>query len=375
MISRDAMGSGVRRLVGNAASLLTSDVLNRATTFILYALVARYLGTFVFGQMSLALTFFYTFQVFAVAGLSTLITRDITKDRTKTDQYLVHGSMIVVASSLGSLSIQLGCVWLLHYSTETSFAILLLSLGLIPYALAAVCEAVFQAWERMHYIAYANVPANIAKMGLAFLILSQGYGLHHMLVLLLGSLMAIVAIEWGLMLRYITRPRVRIDLRLARSMMKTAVTFLGIDSLIAVWAGLNIVLLSKLASETELGLYSAVTQALVPVNLIYQSIVVSVFPMMCRHFDASVRRLQRIGEQVIELLLAIALPSAIGLFFLADAVLVRFYGERDFLLAAGALRIMVWNLIFLSLTHALGQVLLARSSPGRIGRGLSRSTG
>ena len=58
-----------RRAVGNALSVLTSAAVTRATTFVLYALVARSLGTFEFGQMSLALTFFFLFQVLAVAGL------------------------------------------------------------------------------------------------------------------------------------------------------------------------------------------------------------------------------------------------------------------------------------------------------------------
>lgn len=351
--------SSVRRIVGNAVSILTSDVLNRATTFVVYALVARYLGAFEFGQMSLALTLSYTFQIFAVAGLKTLIAREVARERKKTHQYLINGSMVVAVSSLLSMIILLVFVRLMNYSTGTASIILLLSLGLIPYSLSAICEAVFQAWERMHYIAYANVPANIAKLSLAFLILSRGYGLYHLVILLLASRVAIVGVEWWLMLRHITRPRVRIDPRFSLAMIRTTVTFLGMDGIIAIWASLNIVLLSKLASETEVGLYSAATQLMVPVILVYQSIVLSIFPMMCRKFEPSFQSLKRITENVIELLLAIALPGAVGLFFLADSVLLFLYGKEDFLLASGALRIMVWNLILIALTTALGQVLLA----------------
>ncbi|TEU13176.1 MAG: hypothetical protein E3J25_06220, partial [Anaerolineales bacterium] len=61
--------SRLRRIARNAASILASDIVSRATTFVLYALVARYLGAVEFGQMSLALSMFYTFGVFAGAGL------------------------------------------------------------------------------------------------------------------------------------------------------------------------------------------------------------------------------------------------------------------------------------------------------------------
>jgi O-antigen/teichoic acid export membrane protein len=99
--------SSTRRTTGNAVSLLASDVANRAATFVLYALVARYVGASDFGRMSLALTFFYVFQTFAVAGLKTLIIREVAKDRTKTAQYLVNGSAVVVVTSLVSISILL----------------------------------------------------------------------------------------------------------------------------------------------------------------------------------------------------------------------------------------------------------------------------
>ncbi|HNZ12382.1 MAG TPA: hypothetical protein PKL11_01910, partial [Anaerolineaceae bacterium] len=46
------------RLIGNTASLVTNDLVNRAITFVLYALIARYLGAYEFGQMSITLIIF-----------------------------------------------------------------------------------------------------------------------------------------------------------------------------------------------------------------------------------------------------------------------------------------------------------------------------
>src|SRR6266705_473059 len=78
------MSISLRNIGGNALSILTSDVMNRATSFVLYAMVARHLGTFEFGQLSLAFSLFYVFQVSAVAGLKILIVRDVAKDQSQT---------------------------------------------------------------------------------------------------------------------------------------------------------------------------------------------------------------------------------------------------------------------------------------------------
>jgi O-antigen/teichoic acid export membrane protein len=322
-------------------------------------LVARQLGAFAFGQMSLALTLFYTFQMVAIAGTKTLITREVARDRRQTGQYLVNGSVIVGVFSLLAMLLLLAFVWLMSYAASTAGIILLLSLALLPYALSALYEAIFQAWERMRYIAYANAPVNLAKVCLVLLLLSQGYGLYHLVVLLVASHVAVMGIELWLLRRFMTVPRARLHLQFALTLIRATGPFLGIDVLVAIWSALNVVLLSKLAGETEVGLYNAANQLLVPVMLVYQSIMLSLFPMMCRRFDIGLNRVKHAAEYMIELLLAMALPTTVGLFFLADSALVLLYGREDFLLASGALRIMVWSLLLVALTHVLGQVLLA----------------
>lgn len=351
--------SSIRKIARNTVSLVTSDVVNKAANFVLYALVARFLGTFEFGQMALAFTLFYAFQVLAMAGLKNLITREVARDTTKTEQYLVNGSAAVAVFSLLSTILLLSFVRLLNYSTDTASIIILLSLGLLPYSLSTICEAVFQGWEKMQYIAYANVPVNIAKVSLAFLILQQGYSLYYLVILILVCHVATLCVEWSLMLHHISRPRVRVDPRFCLTMTRSASTFLGITGIVAISLSLNIVLLSKLTNETEVGLYSAAAQLIVPLTLVFQNIVLSVFPMMCRQFRTSIKSLKRTTEYLLELLLAIALPIVVGLLFLAEPALFLLYRDEQFLLASGALRILAWRLILLVFIHVLGRVLLA----------------
>src|SRR6202795_936711 len=89
------MTLNLRTAGGNALSILTSDVMNRATSFVMYALIARHLGAQEFGQLSLAFSLFYMFQVFAVAGLKVLIIRQVAKDRSQSSLYFINASMIV----------------------------------------------------------------------------------------------------------------------------------------------------------------------------------------------------------------------------------------------------------------------------------------
>ena len=353
------MSLSLRKIGGNALSILTSDVMNRATSFVLYAMVARNLGAFEFGQLSLALTLFYVFQVSAVAGLKTLIVRQVAKDRSQTRLYFINGCMIVVLSSLLSLCVLYAFVRLLHYPPATNLVILLLSLGLLPYAISAVCEGIFQAWERMRYIAYVNVPVNIAKMIGAYLLLSRSQGLYTVILILLSSFFTIAVVEVWLLLRRFPPQQASISFPFSIATIRSASTFLGIDGAVAIESSLNVILLSKLATETQVGLYSAATQLMVPLVLVYQSIAQSIFPVMCRRVEPGFQALKRIAEQAIEMLLVLALPTVAGIFFLGPWALSVLYKNRAFLQAVPALRIVAWILIFQVFTNVLGQVLVA----------------
>jgi O-antigen/teichoic acid export membrane protein len=353
------MSLNLRKTGGNALSILSSDVMNRVTSFVLYAMVARHLGAQEFGQLTLALTLFYTFQVFAVGGLKTLIVRQVAKDRSQTRLYFLNGILIVAFTSVVSFIALWSFVHVMRYPPSTTGVILLLSFGLLPYTISAVCEGLFQAWERMPYIACVNVPVNIAKVVGAFLLLSMNRSLYPVVLVLLASLAAIAVVEVWIILRKFSSPPASIDIRFALQTMRTAATFLGIDGTLAIMSSLNIILLSKLATETEVGLYSAATQLLVPLLLVYQSIAQSIFPVMCRKVAPGYQSLKQIARQAIELLLILALPAAAGLFFLGDRVISLLYKNPTFSQAFPALRIVAWVLILQVFTSVLGQVLLA----------------
>jgi O-antigen/teichoic acid export membrane protein len=354
-----AVAEPVRRFAGNALSVLTSDVVTRASTFAIYALVARRLGATAFGELSLALTLFATFQVFSVAGLKTLVARAISKDRSRTSEYLVNASMVVVVSSMMSLAALALFLRLMRYAPGTSGIVLLLSLALLPYSLCTVCEAVFQAWERMHLIAYANVPVNFAKIGLAALLLTKGHGLYSLVLLLLGAQLSVLAVEWWMLWRYIGAPTLSVDPRFALSMVGSTGTFLGSDAIIAIYGNLNIVLVARFLGEKQAGFYNAATQVLVPVLLSYQSVVFTVFPALCRRFALGTENLKGLSNQLLELLVAVGAPITVGVFFLADTALLALYSRKEFLPAVPVLRVMVWTLVLTAFTSVFGEVLIA----------------
>jgi O-antigen/teichoic acid export membrane protein len=332
--------------------------MNRATSFVMYALVARHLGAQEFGQLSLAFSLFYMFQVFATAGLKVLVIRQVAKDRSQTSLYFINGCAIVAVSSFTSVAALFAFVHLMHYPGSTTLVALLLSLGLFPTAISAVCEGIFQAWEKMHFIAWVNVPANLAKIVATFLILTRSQGLYAVILLLLGSFFSVAAAEVWIVLRRFPARHASIDPAFALATFRSGITFLGIDGTLAIEGSVNVLFLSKLATVSEVGFYSAATQVMVPLFLVYQSIAQSIFPLMCRTLKDGLQNLKGIATQAIQILLTLALPAIAAIFFLGDWIISVLYKNPAFLQAVPALRIVAWTLVLQVFSNVLGQVLL-----------------
>jgi O-antigen/teichoic acid export membrane protein len=351
--------TNLRRVAGNMASILSSNVAIRATNFFMYILVGRYLGVFQFGQLALALSLLFSVHRFALAGLKTLITREIARDRDQTGMYFINASAVVAVASLLCTVGMVIFVRLLGYHPDTATVILLLFLGLAPYTLAHICEAVFQAWERMELIAYVQVPLNLLQFGGVVALLVLGYEVRSVVILIAASYFIILLINWWLVLRLIEKPRLKVDLQFSLDLVKAALPFLGIDGTIAFKASITVVLISRLLGEAEVGIFSAASQLLAPLALIYDSVVKSIFPVMVRRFKAGVHGLRVVTEKMLEFLFTISFPAVIGLFFTAAAVLMLLYNDPDFLQGVTVLRILVWMPLGDAITTALGQALWA----------------
>jgi O-antigen/teichoic acid export membrane protein len=352
--------SGPRRLIANAASLLTSDALNRATTFVLYALVGRHLGAHDFGRLSLALTLFYVFQVLAAAGLKSLVMREVARDRSEAARYLVNGSLVAVGSSLLALAGLFLFVRIMRYPSDAENAVLLLALGLMPFALSAVCEGVLQGIERTTLIATAYVLVNTLKIVLVVLFLSRGYGLLMLIGVLVGCLTCVVVLEWMLLLRSgLPWAEGRPDWDVCVALVRKTLPFVGIDGVVALGASLNILILAALGNERDVGLFSSVSQLMVPVTVVFSSVMLSISPLLFRRFASQPEEFRRIAERSVEVLTSIGVPSAIVLCVLADRLLLLLYGGDEFSAASDVMRLMSWNLIGISLTWAFGQIIVA----------------
>lgn len=351
--------SVVRKIALNAASVLTSDVATRAGTFMLYALVARHLGPYEFGQLSLALAFFYPSQVIAIAGLKPLLIREVAKDPGAAASHFVNASAIVLVMSIVSFGGAAVLVSILGYPRSSVLAILTLLLGLLPFSWSKVSEAIFQARDQMYFVPWVQIPANLLKVSLGLLLLRNGAGLQAVIGVINAAYLFTMILEWVILFRLIHIPTVRPRLAIVRLLVGISAPLLGTSALLAFISSAPIVILSQFVGERQVGLFGAASQLTTPIGLIVTSVMLSFFPLMSRRFNRGARNLGQATKLIAGLLVGIIAPAVLSVAYIAEPLVLMLYDGPEFAQSANILRVLLVATFFSASTRVLGQSIVA----------------
>jgi len=361
--------SVAQRVFRNSAFPMAASLLNKAVDLGFAVVMFRLLGAEGVGAYTFAGVLVTYFDIVVGWGLATLITRDVARDHAQAGRYLGNatalrgvlwlGAVGVTALLTGPLAGPLGIDALL------ALAIWLLVLGLLPSLLSGVISALFMAHERMDLPASVTVFSTISKviLGLGALLLGWGYvGLAAVSIVTNVATLAVLLVLYGVLIG-LPRPRVQ---PVAIWLLVGASFPLMINGLLnQLFFKIDVLLLKPLAGDLALGWYSTAYKLIDGLQVIPASFVIALFPLLARYAQDDRQRLVRLSETGLKVLLALALPIAVGTTILAEPLILLIAGPGYLPQSAWALQVLIWYLP-ISFTNGLLQYVLIAVNRQRI---------
>ncbi len=367
----------------NTVSIIGSEVFVRATNFLVYAWIARRLGLLPFGQLSLALSLFYLFQIISTVGQPNLITRDVAIDPAGVEARTRSARSVVLAGTALSMIPLAILIALFGWETKTIVTILIVFTGLLPHALSQVLEGVLRGLEKMQYIAAANVPIHLLKAAVAYVVLVVTDDIRVLGFVFAATYWLVYGIEWWIVRRLTSEARQSTNeaadpLTQAdqadqvdqagpvglRAEMARGASFFGVDVVFAMNSTAPVLVVSALLGEEAVGVLGAAMQAVVPLSLVINSVVRVAFPAMCRQFENPDSNAKKILVNLMDAILSIIVPLTISIGFFAGFVAEVLYDNGEFEPAAVLLRFIIWWSIVDVLATVMGQSLWASEREG-----------
>ena len=241
----------VRQIVANTAFLAGARVIERITSLVLTFLIARTLGADGLGTYTAALAVYYLVATAGELGVTNLLVREIAKDPSRTNRYLVHLSAMATAMSvvLGG-----GALVVLSFTGgDLGAAVAIVMFAVCARILNTIQEAVFVAHHRVAFQTYATFGVGVLNLVAATVLLANGHGVVSLLAAYVVIQYLVTFWYFLLINRYIMRVRWEFELATARALIRELKTFTALSVLGALFARPEIIILSIVAGPEEVG--------------------------------------------------------------------------------------------------------------------------
>ena len=348
--------NSVRTLAKNTTVLLVANIISYLLGLFTTLYTARYLGIEGFGVLSLALSLTGIFGVFTDLGLSTLTTREVSRDKSLANRYIGNTTLIKIIYSFLTFGLISLVVYIIGYPQEVKTVIYLITLSVILAAFTGIFNSIFQAFQKMEYMSL-NIILNAILMitgilivihfGLGIIALSSVYLISSAIVLVV----TLITYSWKFFI-----PKIGIDLKFWKPTIKEA-SFFGVTNiLVVIYFYIDSLMLSLMVGYSAVGIYNA-SYKLIFVLLVLPGIfVTSIFPIMSQHFESSKNLLKIEYEKSVKYLFAIAVFLFIYGFIFSDKIILIIYGIA-YIPSIAALQTLIFVIPIIFITNLFGNLL------------------
>ncbi len=346
-------------------------VFQKVLSFAYFSVLARALGPEALGTYIFALSFAAFFSLVADFGIVPLAIRTFSQNPSRQKEHFRTFFTIRMGLAALSLAVLHGLSFVLGYGPELRVLLAITSVIMVMDAFTAYCYTVFRSRQNLFYEALGTVLFQIIIFTAGLLVISKTHDLRALLaVILAGSLFHIIFSSALIKRKAKIDFRLRIKPDIVWQWMARAVPFFLAAGFIKAYNTIDSILLKNLVGDEAVGLYAIPAKIVFTFPFVALAVTAAVYPAMSHYAIESRERLQSIFSRTLQLLLTISLPIAVGIYLLADSIVMRIWPE--FAASIPALQILIWAVVFLYVEFPFGSLLNATGNERRntVNRGI-----
>ncbi len=357
--------NNIKRYVRNFSWLVLANLATMGASFVLIILVARQLGQEQLGVYSSIMSLVFIFAYVADFGTSSVITRELSRDKQSVSVYIRYSFGLSVVLALAAFGLTLFTGWLLGKTGDVLILLVMASFWMVSDSLPDVFVSAFRAFENMHLITVMNLISKIVLVGgVGLLALGiWGFSLKGVFwVYVLSGLIGLFAAGY-MAYRKFGRFRLSFSPLFTRNILKQSY-FIGLSGLcFAVYNRVDVLMLSTMQSDTAAGIYSACYGLFLLVSIIPSLATSAVFPAFSRHYVTSRGKLRQDCVKGVQILLLLAVVIVTAIYLLGGWLLGFLYGG-GYDAAVPALRILMLSIVFTFPASILSTLLIISGKQG-----------
>ncbi|MBN1453543.1 MAG: flippase [Anaerolineales bacterium] len=348
-----------RQIFKNTVALGLAELINRIGGFVIVFFIARKFQASGLGTYSAAIEFYGIILLAGGMGVMNFLVREIAKDPSRTNNYILHISVAVTAVSVVVGILAYILVPYLGYSGELAASVFVIIFAVLPGAINLVQRAVFVAHQRVEFVTYTRLISTFANIAISLFLLLRDFGIVSLIIVFV----VIEYINMLLYFYYINRSIVvlhwEFDPHYARLLLGELKVFATLSIMAGLFARPEILILSVVQNEAQIGYYSAALKIALLWEIISNVYMTNVFPVLSRSHGMEDDKSQLVQDKSIKYLLALSLPLAIGMTAISAPIILFIFGP-GFEVSEPVLQILAWSVPLIFINDVFWRVLIAR---------------
>ena len=348
----------IQRISKNFSFLFAARVVDAGSQLLMISLISRYLGTARYGDYGYIISFAFLSIVFTYMGLERIAIREISKDKSKSDQYL--GACITVRWAYATLGwmCMTGIIVFLHLPSDIIWGIYIANLALNLMGESYIYFALFKAHEKMGYETLASGIYQFLNVGSILFITYFNTGFITLFIgLLIANLVRNILcliIAW----KRFSLPSFKINFHLLKFFVKESYP-LGFFILLGqVFVYVDLFILKIFKNTHEVSMFYGPHNFFLLLNFIPASLMASIFPVLSRSASTDKKSLTYGFEKSFRILVLAALFLTALFVIFAEQIVAIFFG-KEFQNALLPFQIIAISLIFTVPFHAIEFTLVS----------------
>jgi O-antigen/teichoic acid export membrane protein len=319
--------------------------------------MARYLGTEGYGMISFALALAGIFSIFADFGLTTLTTREVSKDTSRSGEYFSQIALIKLPLVITASLIIIILISVFGYPEKTVRVVSLITISFVFSSFIGLFNSIFQAHQEMEFISIGTVLYSLVLLTGTLIAINYRMDITAFALLYCIANMIVLAYCTAIYLR----KRFKFNVHFSPEFCKRAIIEawpMGAMALcIVIYFRISTVILSIVKGEAAVGIYSAAYTLSEMTTLVPGIFVASIFPIISKYYGKRTS-FNFVYERSVKYLCYMALPMALIVMIWSGPIISLVYGDA-FSGSTTALQILIWAAAIMYVTMVIGTVFVS----------------
>ena len=352
------------RIMRNVLVTLATQLISWGLTFAVTLYLPRYVGDVGLGRLAFAASFLAVFSVLVPLGTSTLLIKEIARDRSRTGELLVAVLLLRVPLAILMTGLAIGLTSLLGYPSLTRVLVMVAALGMIVGTVNDAFAAALQGQEDMTRQSAGVLVNKFLASGLTIFLIFRHAPLWTLAAIGIWTGLASLLVNasaFRALLPTLRPPR----WTTVRHVALAGLPFMGWAVFQTLYGQTDPVVLSLVADDKTVGWYAAAFRLIGTTMFLPTALATALMPTLSRLYHQDAAEFRRLSRRLLAMIMLCGVPISLVLLLLPDRLITLLHYPPGFEHSIPVLRVGSVGVLLWFAGNALGTMIFA--SDGQAG--------